>query len=387
MGFRIIAVALAVFLPSQPALAQSGNTSPRQPSESTAKPWWERLTFFGDLRVRYEGFFQEDSETRQRGRYRLRLGLRTSVAEGLDVTLRLASGDAADVNSTNQTLTDFFNRKPINIDQASLSFRPPSVPALTLGAGKFGYPVTRTQLVWDDDVNWEGAYEQLGWSIGATNVRLAAAQSPLNDVGSGRDAFLFAESAQVTMRFARTTLLLSLADYAFRNPDPLAVALAEREVIRTQQTNGVRRDEAGRVIGYQSGFNLVDTIARATFDTGRGDYPLVALADIVVNTRAANDDDGGLWLSASYGRASTPNTFAAGYTFARVEQDAVVSAYNFSDMGPATNVVMNMATFSFMPRNRLNLDATAIFTKLLRVPPGAANPLLTRIQLDARVSF
>ena len=56
-------------------------------------------------------------------------------------------------------------------------------------------------------------------------------------------------------------------------------------------------------------------------------------------------------------------------------------------MGPATNVVMNMATFSFAPGSNVNLDATAILTKLLNPPPSGRNPLLTRIQIDARVSF
>jgi hypothetical protein len=79
--------------------------------------------------------------------------------------------------------------------------------------------------------------------------------------------------------------------------------------------------------------------------------------------------------------------YSLSYTYARVERDAVISAFNFSDMGPATNVVMNMASFSFMPINRLNLDATAILTRRLRVPAGDPNALLKRIQVDARISF
>ena len=339
------------------------------------------------MRVRYEGFFQEDLETRQRGRYRLRFGVRTPITEGLDLNLRLASGESADVTSTNQTLTDFFNRKPINIDQASLSYTPRSARALTLGAGKFAYPITRTQLVWDDDVNWEGAFEQVAWTAGNANLRLVAVQSPINDVGSGPDAFMFAESAQAGFRFGRHALQLSVADYAFQRPDQLAVALEQRTAIRTPQTNAVRRNEAGRVIGYASGFNLVDSIVQATFDTGRSDYPATALANVVVNTRAVDDEDMGIWLVGTYGRATSVNTYALTYTFAQVERDAVVSAFNFSDMGPSTNVQMNMATFSFMPKSRLNLDVIAIFTKLLEAPAAAANHMLKRIQVDARVTF
>ena len=384
------ALVLAVtFLSPLPALAQSGNTSPAQPTQpvSAQKPWWERLTFYGDLRVRYEGFFQRDEETRQRGRYRLRFGIRTPIVDGVDLNLRLASGEASDVTSTNQTLTDFWNRKPINIDQASLSFNPQGMRAVTLAAGKFTYPVTRTQMVWDDDVNWEGAYEQLALRRGAANIRLVAVQSPLNDVGSGPDAFMFGHYAHAGFRLGSHALQLSIADYAFQNPDQLAIALDQRTAIRTQQTNALRRDDAGRVIGYASGFNLVDAIAQGTFDTGRSDYPLLALANVVVNTRAVDDEDMGVWVTGSYGRAASVNTYAVSYTFARVERDAVVSAYNFSDMGPATNVAMNMASFSYMPKSRVNLDVTAIFTKRLDTLGSAANPVLKRIQVDARVTF
>ena len=389
MFTRAILLILAL-LSAAPALAQGGNTSPAQPvapAANTPRPWWERLTFYGDLRVRYEGFFQHELETRQRGRYRLRLGVRTPIAEGLDLNLRLASGEAADVTSTNQTLTDFLNRKPINLDQASLSFTPRGARALTLGAGKFAYPITRTQMLWDDDVNWEGGYEQVAWSAGGANLRLVAVQSPLNDVSVGSDAFMFGQSAQAAFRFGAHALQVSLADYAFQNPDQLAVALDQRSVIRTQQTNAVRRDDSGRVIGYASGFNLVDAIVQATLSTGRNEYPIVALADVVVNTRAVDDDAMGVWLSGAYGRAVNVNTFAVTYTFARIERDAVVSAFNFSDMGPATNVIMNMATFSYTPKSRLNLDMIALFTRLLDAPAGASAPTLRRIQIDARVTF
>lgn len=387
MGFRALIFAIALFS-AWPVAAQSGNASPAQPAAATpAKPWWERLTFYGDMRVRYEGFFQEDAVTRQRGRYRLRFGVRTPIVEGLDLNLRLASGEAADVTSTNQSLSDFWNRKPINIDQASLTFTPRRLRALTLGAGKFTYPLTRTQMVWDDDVNWEGAYQQFTWTAGGASGRLVAVQAPLNDVAAGPDAFMFGHYAQAGFRAGRHALQFSVADYAFKNPDQLAVALDQRTVIRTQQTNAVRRNDAGRVLGYASGFNLVDTIAQWTLDTGRADYPLTVTSDVVFNTRAVDEEDTGVWLTGSYGRAAVVNGWSVAYTFARVERDAVLSAYNFSDMGPASNVVMNMTTFSFMPKNRLNLDVIAILTRLLEAPPDASNPMLKRIQIDARVTF
>ncbi|MGH9331328.1 MAG: putative porin, partial [Vicinamibacterales bacterium] len=138
---RTVAVFLFTICPAL-AFAQSSQPAAQPPAQ---KPWWERITFFGDFRARYEGFFLEDTATRHRQRFRLRLGLRTNITEQVGFNVRLASGDANDIISTNQTLTGFWSRKPINIDQVFATWAPKPVPGLTLGFGKYAYPVTRTQ--------------------------------------------------------------------------------------------------------------------------------------------------------------------------------------------------------------------------------------------------
>jgi hypothetical protein len=390
-SFRSLLLACAIIIATLPssALAQAdpAPSAPDASADQSSTPWWEQLEFFGDFRVRFEGFYRPGDPTRQRGRFRLRAGLEAPVLADLRFRLRVASGDAADVTSTNQTLEGFWNRKPINIDQAALVYTPSGARALTLGAGKFGYPVARTQMVWDDDVNWEGAYEQLAWRPAGVSIRLVAVQSPLSEVRAGSDAFMFGEYAEAAFALGEHDLQLSIASYAFREIDQLALALDEGEAIHTQLTNAVRRDAAGNVVGYVSRYGLIDAIARVTADTGREGYPLAVTANYVVNTRAANGEDSGIWIEGAYGDAEAPGRYSVSYTVARIERDAVLSAFNFSDMGPATNVMMHMAGVSFMPRQRVNLDATAIWTKRLHVPAGAANRVLTRVQIDARVSF
>lgn len=389
-SFRSLLLACAAIATlSSSALAQS-DTPPSAPDTSADQspaPWWEQLEFFGDFRARFEGFYRSGDPTRQRGRFRLRVGLEAPVLADVRFRLRVASGDAADVTSTNQTLEGFWNRKPINIDQAALVYTPSGARALTLGAGKFGYPVARTQMVWDDDVNWEGAYEQLAWRPAGVSIRLVAVQSPLSEAGAGSDAFMFGEYAEAAFAVGEHDVQLSVASYAFREIDQLALALEEGEAIDTQLTNAVRRDAAGNVVGYVSRYSLIDAIARVTADTGREGYPLAVTANYVVNTRAANGEARGVWIEGAYGDAEAPGRYSVSYTVARVERDAVLSAFNFSDMGPSTNVVMHMAGFSFMPKPRVNLDATAIWTKRLRVPADADNRVLTRLQIDARISF
>ena len=103
------------------------------------------MTFSGDLRFRYESFYgqqnalaRSDNPTvlgnpltsRQRFRLRARFGVRGKIGDEFDWGLRLATGNFADVISTNQTLTDFFTRKPVGLDQAYVTYKPEVAPRL-----------------------------------------------------------------------------------------------------------------------------------------------------------------------------------------------------------------------------------------------------------------
>jgi hypothetical protein len=357
--------------------------SPAQDAEPRERPWWERLTFSGDLRGRYEGFFQDDEETRHRERFRLRLGVRADITEEVRVTLRLASGETADLTSTNQSFGDFLSRKPVQIDQVNVAYAPKAARGLTLGFGKYGYPITRTQLTWDDDINWEGTFERYERTVNGVDLRLAAAQSPLNEVSGDDDAYLFVWSAQAGFAPAGHSVKLSVTDYHFLHEDQIARGVVARG-LRNPVTNRLERTAAGAVIGYASEFNLIDLILEAEIKTARRAYPITLLADLVTNTGAAEgSEDTGVWLLAGYGRAAQPNTYSLSYTFARIERDAVVSTFNFSDI-PHTNSRVHMVGFSYMPVRRINLDATGIFSNVLE---GAPEPWLTRLQVDARFTF
>ena len=375
----VVHVAAVVLMAGVPVSAQSSS----QPGDARDRPWWERLTFSGDVRGRYEGFFLDDEEARHRERFRLRFGVRADVTDEVRVSLRLASGETADLTSTNQSFADFLARKPIQIDQVNVTYAPKAARGLTLGYGKYGYPVTRTQLTWDDDINWEGTYERYDRTVNGVDLRLAAAQSPLNEVSADEDAYLFVWSAQAGFAPGGHGVKLSVTDYHFLREDQIARAVVTRG-LRNPVTNRLERTSTGAVVGYASEFNLLDVVLEAELKTGRRAYPVTLLADLVTNTGAVDaSEDMGTWLVAGYGRAAEPKTYSATYTYARIERDAVVSTFNFSDI-PHTNSRIHMVGFSYMPVRRVNLDATGIFSNVLDGPP---EPWLTRVQVDARVTF
>ena len=359
------------------AAAQSG---------SAPAPWYERIEFGGDFRSRYEGFYQDGRETRHRGRFRLRFRIDTDVNDDTHLQIPIASGDPGTPVSTNQTLTGFFRPKPFNLDRANIRYNPTGASALTLGVGKFGSPMTRTQMVWDDDLNFEGGYEQVAWAVSDTiDVTLLALQTAVNEVSGDADSYMLGGYGEVGFSFGAHRLQVSVANYGFANVDQVAVGRATGS-LNSLLTNLVNRDADGNIVGLVSDFNMIDTIVEAEFDTGRKDYPFRLLGEYLRNTKAVSDRDTGLWFEAEYGGSRTLRTYTLGYTYGRIQQEAALSPFVFSDM-PGTNTELHMFTVAYVPLPNLSLDLTMHVTRRLDVDAGASNRWLTRPHIAAIVRF
>lgn len=128
--------------------------------------WMENLKFYGDLRLRYQhdsrdwhnDLSNRHRKDRNRARFRLRFGMKkTWWDKQLEVGFRLASGSNDDSDSTNQTFTGSFSKKPVWIDLAYAKYKPKWAKGLTIMGGKLKNPVrTRTLVMWDSDINPEG---------------------------------------------------------------------------------------------------------------------------------------------------------------------------------------------------------------------------------------
>jgi hypothetical protein len=357
-----------------------------QTAGSAPSTWYKQIKFGGDFRTRYEGFYKDDTTTRHRGRMRLRLRIDSDVNDDTHLQIQIASGDDETPVSTNQTLTGFFTPKPLNLDRVNISYNPASASALTLGAGKFGFPLTRTQMTWDDDLNWEGTYEQVAWSAGdRVDVKLVAVQTTVNEVKRDANAKMFAGYAELGVAFSNHVFQVSVTDYGFTNVDQVAVWSAVGS-LGSLLTNEVKRDDNNQIIGLVSDFNLVDVIAKVELDTGRNGYPFRLLMDIVRNTKAASNRDTGLWLEAEYGGAHTPGSYTMGYTYGQIEQDAVLSPFMFSDTA-GSNLELHLINLAYVPASNLTLDMTGHFSRQLEVATGANNTWLARLHLAAIVRF
>ena len=139
-----------------------------------APGWWERLSFWGDFRGRYEGFFYqrdpdgERMDNQQRGRYRLRLGMASQINDYARVVLQFATG-GGDNRSANQTFGGNLDwgKDLIQIDLAYLELQPfphdgqlPLDSSLFVDVGRMPNPFLwkngRDIMLWDNDINLEG---------------------------------------------------------------------------------------------------------------------------------------------------------------------------------------------------------------------------------------
>lgn len=388
LASKLLTTPLAKPIEDNKATTNQDNPNDESSSEATEEiSWTERLTISGDFRARYEGFYKSGRSTRNRGRFRLRLRLDTQINEDTDFHLQVASGDPGTPASTNQTLKGFFQPKPFNLDRAYISYNPQAAEAITLGVGKFPSPVMRTQMTFDDDLNFEGGWEQVSWQPQEhIDIDLVAIQTAVNEVSRGADAYMLGGYGAASFTFGSNHIQLSAANYMWRNADQIVVAQASGQ-LTSILTNRVIRNAGGIVTNYASEFNVVDVIAEATLATPRSGYPLRLLVDYAVNTRATTSQNNGLWIEAGYGDPGPVGSWGATYTSAWIEQDVTPSAFVFSDM-PGTNIRLNMIETSYVVKPEVSLDVTLHLTKRLIVPEkDTSNQLLTRLHVAAVIRF
>lgn len=160
----------------------------KQVSETSGGKWKlstpiTEIEIYGDIRLRYQynggqttdnsplgahvnGVAgHDDWQERERERYRLRLGLRATLADDWFLGIRLETN--ASSRSTNVTFGDDTaggngpfakNSDTVNVGQAYLGYK--GFRDITLTGGKMPNPLVNTLMVWDPDINPEGLAEQ-----------------------------------------------------------------------------------------------------------------------------------------------------------------------------------------------------------------------------------
>lgn len=95
------------------------------------------------------------TEDRLRLRNRLRVQLDAKINDAIDFRTRLATGNALDPVSTNQTLGNYGEKQAISVDQAFAVGRF-FEKQLEIKAGRMPSPFLASDLIWDTDLAFEG---------------------------------------------------------------------------------------------------------------------------------------------------------------------------------------------------------------------------------------
>jgi hypothetical protein len=295
-----------------------------------APGWLDNLKFSGDLRLRYEYRDRTDSANRdKRARARLRFGfVKEWPKEDLEVGFRIVSGADEDPTTTNQTFGPMFREQPVGFDRAYARWTPRAVKGLSITAGKMALPWESTNLVWDTDVNPDGAWvEYRVPGLGPVEPFAGAGAFQLYAADNKPDASLKAYGAGVRWQVARdvrytsavtffnfTNIDSAFANVAFFNANPRGNTVV-----------------GGKLAAVK--FNTIDLVNKVDF-VACG-LPWTVFVDYVHN----NDDEyftkqnDGLAVGLKAGQNKKKGDWSARYVWKRLEADATLAFFPDSDFG------------------------------------------------------
>lgn len=249
----------------QQAKGNSGNSS--------VPDWVNRIHLYGDFRTRFEeDLFPsgnspeiinfnaintgspydvsssnpefeprlDSTENRSRFEIRTRLGADADLGDGFSIGIRIASGQSDSPVSENQTLGNpnnaqggDFSKYAIWLDRAYIAYTPPVDPdlSLTFKAGRFDNPFFSTNLIWADDLGFDGVVALGSYKMddGLTPFLTAGAfpveNTAFNYASStapvgfpSRDKYLFAVQAGSSYEFNDNYAgKFGVAEYLFTN--------------------------------------------------------------------------------------------------------------------------------------------------------------------------
>jgi len=224
-----------------------------------------RFRWTGDVRVRGESFFQTYGgcaacNDRNRARIRIRFGFEGKLNDDFIAGVALATGSLGDPTTTNETFTNFFDRKTIGLDRGYITYNPVAYKWLSLTGGKFAYQWQRTQITGDPDINPEGFSERFSKDFTSIpmvkNLNLNLMQLFFNEASgngglyNGHDSF--AVGGQVGGKLELTkfwTMTPSFLVMNWRYPDAiLNASFFATQATTTNSTSVV--DSSGKVVSF-----------------------------------------------------------------------------------------------------------------------------------------
>ncbi|MEO6185043.1 MAG: putative porin [Steroidobacteraceae bacterium] len=357
--------------------------------------WVPNFTFKGDFRYRNENIDQEFAGERNRDRIRVRTGFVAKVNDTIRTEFGIATAEANDPRSSNQTLTDGNSRKSLYLDVAYVEWQP--LPDWKFTAGKMKYPWVRPgqSILFDGDVNPEGVAANFThgdfFASSFYNVlKERNTVSATNLAASGESTMVGGQFGwKPTIGTGRLTLGVSVFDVnSVRNRAPAFSAANGNSTKTTGCFTGVAPP------CLASDYNLIEGFAE--YSVPVGGRPLSIYGDYVKNDAAVNALDTAYSVGVLYGKASDPHTWEIGYFYQDVEKDALYGEYIDSDYGAGnTDAKGGVFKFAYAFAKNWTINTTYFMNKT-NLDGGTTVPGVTgavfdrdykRLQLDMNFKY
>jgi hypothetical protein len=351
----LLAVALVALAgPPASVAGEAASAEPQAPAspppspQAQAVPKEKKAKVSGDFRVRYEKttFPGPEALDRNRGVLRARLALDYSVNDLLAFGGRLATGARDDPRTTDVTINDFGKDLEINLDRAFMKL---SHGGLEFVAGRFPNPfVSRTEMVWDGDVNPQGAGGTVKFpSSGELTFRVTGLLFLIDEQAAGPDSMMGGGQLAIVNASKDWTLTLAAAYYDY-----------EIKSLRNAGLNNIRGNnlDPSRT-AYLSDFDLLDLLLDTEFRGLGPRAPLQLTAEYVKNFGAAVPEDQGVNVDFFAGRLKQRGDVRGRYGYARVERDAVLGTFSHDNIALATSYRLHTiaADWQVLPNTFLNV--------------------------------
>jgi hypothetical protein len=368
-------------------------TKDEQAQVRTLQALMGRFRLSGDIRVRGENYTQDGIQDRNRARIRVRLGLDGQLNEDFVGGIAIATGSQGDPTTTNETLTNAFDRKTIALDRGFITYNPVAHSWLSLTGGKFAYQWQRTSVTGDPDLNPEGFDQKVSFNHNGfiQNVTVQALELLYNESSTGQDSYVLGAQAQARLKAGPWTATASFLNQHWNNVDALLQASAFEVGATTTgsstagpfpvpgegqgcsavgnlpkfapcafapngMTNGTYIDAAGKP-HFRSGFDIADFILNNQIATGAARFPINLLLEfeenldavahplsaasgnpVLTNLGSQNKEYGG---DINVGQTVKKSDLQFGYAWYRQEQDSVLATIAESDQRAPTNIIQN----------------------------------------------
>ncbi len=338
-----------------------------------------RLKVGGDLRVRSQ-FDNANGNARDRtsGQVRGRLAAAFAVNDRISIGARLVTGNPDDPRSTDVQLSNWDDDLEVSLDQAWLKL---TFGELDLHAGKIPQPFTRTELVWDGDVNPQGLSANWKHALdGGGAVRANGLFFVVDEQATGGDSTMAgAQLGYDSPALGDWRFDVSAAHYRYSIGSTVGATATD------WRSNLLRPDGS-----YLSGFHLNDVIVGASWSGWGERWPLRIVGDYVKNSAARTDADSGYGLDLLLGRAQQPGDWRVSYGHAMAEVDAVLTAFSHDNIGLGSNYRMHAFGVDYVPWPKTTLSALWYrYRPLSGQYAGSADPgdWLNRFRVALMVGF